>query len=339
MVSTQLLSALQERFGDSSLEFSEPPKSISGGYETLVYGFSLNTDIDGLTGPLVLRIFKQAAFVDQARRETAVQNSLATLGYLVPRVAAQFDTGINGLPFNVMERVPGHPMMENAELNESSMKRMIDWWAAVHVQLHQLSAAPVIEALEAAGFTQDRFSVDGRVRYLDRYFEGDTFDALRPVHAWLSDNRPAERTDPSVCHGDFHPGNIMVDGDQVTGVIDWPGIAIADPEFDIGTTMVLIRAGAAMIEPEIRPMIEAMADMYVARYNELSPVDMDRVRYYEAMRSFRAFVRGTAAHIPGLAEELAPRDQYPWAAEFTMNDLAGRLRQLTGIELPLPGGG
>lgn len=43
-----------------------------------------------------------------------------------------------------------------------------------------------------------------------------------------------------VCHGDFHPGNALVDGDRVS-VIDWPGAARGAPAADHARTLLLLR--------------------------------------------------------------------------------------------------
>lgn len=337
-IADQLLAALRQLSGDSNLDYTETPQRLTGGYETLTYGFQLSAESGELSGPLILRLFNNPGDTDQSRRESAFQNSLADLGYPVPRVVAQFDDGIANRPFNVMERIEGAPMMDEASLDPENIGRVIDWLATVHTRLHQIPSAPVIEAVEKAGFSLARFSLDGRLRYMQRYFEGDTFDALRPGFDWLIANRPAERESPSVCHGDFHPGNIMVKDGEVTGVIDWPGAAFADPEFDVGSSVVLLKVGAAMIDPAAVPFAQQMVSMYLKRYNELSPLDMGKLDYYEALRNFRAFIRGTALRTPGVDPELAPRDQYPWASEFATHALQARLAEITGINLPLPAG-
>lgn len=340
-IASQLLSALRQQTGVPGLEYAESPSRITGGQETITYGFSLAVPPENLAGQLILRIFPREGASRQGGREAAFQNALADLGYPIPRVVAQFDgaadSGIDNRAFNVMERVVGTPMMDEATLDPANIERLIGWLAKVHVRLHQAPSAPVIEAVAKAGFSQDQFSFDGRMNFMQRYFEGDAFNAIRPVHDWLVANRPSEQESPAVCHGDFHPGNIMVKDGEVTGVIDWPGAAFADPEFDVGTTLVLIKAGAGELEPEVRSMVVQIAEMYLRMYNEIKPLSAEKVDYYEALRSFRAFTRATALLTPGVDPALAPRDQYPWAGEFAMHQLQSRLKQITGVDLPLPG--
>jgi aminoglycoside phosphotransferase (APT) family kinase protein len=40
-----------------------------------------------------------------------------------------------------------------------------------------------------------------------------------------------------VVHWDFHGGNILVDGDRVSGVIDWDGLRFGDASFDLMTLL------------------------------------------------------------------------------------------------------
>ncbi len=335
-VAEQLLTALRQRCGDSSLEFSVSPTRITGGFETLTYGFQLSLESGNLAGPLVLRLFNQTSAADQSRREEAFQNSLADLGYPVPRVVGQFDSGVAGRSFNVMERIAGHSMMDEIERTEAAAVKITTWLAKIHTRLHQIPSAPVIEAVEQAGFPRDWFSTEGRLRYMGRYFEGSTFDALRPVFDWLVRNKPAEQVPPVVCHGDFHPGNIMVEDGNVTGVIDWSAVAFADRELDVATTLTLIKVGAGELEPEMRPLLDMMAALYLKVYQERAPLDLDKVRYHEVFRCFRAFTRATARHMPSIKPSLVPRDSYPWAGEFAMRMARAQVQDVTGIEMPLP---
>ncbi len=335
-IADQLIEALRNETGVSDLDYSEWPQRLTGGFETLTYGFSLTSPPETLAGQLILRLFNSAGDINQSRREAAFQNALSSLGYTVPAVHVQLDSAIDGKPVNIMERISGKSLMEGVELGPEDIQRVTVLMAKVHTRLHQVSSGSVIEAVEKAGFSKDQFTYEGRMRYIGRYFEDDTFEALRPVYDWLVENRPDERDEPAVCHGDFHPGNIMINGDEVTGVIDWPGAAFADPEMDVATSVILIRAGAGELEPEVRPMIQQIIDLYLHTYTQINPLDMEKVHYHEVARSFRAFTRGTALLTPGVRPELAPRDHYTWAGEFSMQQLKGRIAEVTGIELPMP---
>lgn len=45
--------------------------------------------------------------------------------------------------------------------------------------------------------------------------------------AWLKQHFPAPR-EKVICHGDLNPSNILTDGDEICGIIDWENIHISD---------------------------------------------------------------------------------------------------------------
>jgi aminoglycoside phosphotransferase (APT) family kinase protein len=169
-------------------------------------------------------------------------------------VVLHADAGIDGLPFKVMERVPGSPMLAGMATGEAAVHEASVQLGRVHAQLHSLPVKPVIAALENSGFGADEFSAARQVAEFGRYFEDYKLEWLRPGMDWLVKNRPADES-LAVCHGDFHPANIMVESGKVTGVIHWPGAAPGCPEHDVRTTVVLIKVAAAVypVEP---PMLE-----------------------------------------------------------------------------------
>lgn len=54
--------------------------------------------------------------------------------------------------------------------------------------------------------------------------------------AQLNPDLPAEASGAQLLHFDLHPLNVLVDGDRVSGVIDWTNAAAGDPRLDIGRT-------------------------------------------------------------------------------------------------------
>jgi aminoglycoside phosphotransferase (APT) family kinase protein len=77
---------------------------------------------------------------------------------------------------------------------------------------------------------------------------------LNDVAARLAhiEERPA-----SLVHGDCHPGNILVDGETLTAIIDWEEAALGDPRIDV-----------CWLDHAIRRHDAALADQFLYVYQE-----------------------------------------------------------------------
>ena len=339
-IAGDLLRHLHAEPGLERAAFDGPPVRLMGGFETLIYAFRLTRAPSALSGPLVVRVFAEAGGVGQARKEAVFQNAVAGTGYPAPRVV--FPGGerlIGGRAFNVMERVSGHSLMEDLLADLAAAPRVADQLAQTLADLHAVPSGRVADSLRDAGIPAHEAAMAGRLRYLQSYVADSALAHLEPGVEWLLENQPSERDVLSVCHGDFHPGNVIVDGGRVTGVLDWPGAQLADPEYDVAVSLVLMAVAAPELVSDVPPeAFEAFALAYLESYSRRRTVDPERVRYYRAYRAMRAFLRGTGALTPGVNPGLLPRDQYPWAAEGALQRLAGVIRETTGIALPLPPG-
>jgi aminoglycoside phosphotransferase (APT) family kinase protein len=60
--------------------------------------------------------------------------------------------------------------------------------------------------------------------------------------AWLRERAP-ENDAVTLVHGDFKPGNVLMQGDEVTLVLDWETAHLGDPLEDIGWVTNPLRAG------------------------------------------------------------------------------------------------
>jgi aminoglycoside phosphotransferase (APT) family kinase protein len=65
----------------------------------------------------------------------------------------------------------------------------------------------------------------------------------------------------SLIHGDYHPLNVLTDGQSITGVLDWPSSGSADPRVDIGHTAVLLQTGPLPPGP-IRPLVRVLRGLF-----------------------------------------------------------------------------
>ncbi len=229
-----------------------------------------------------------------------------------------------------MEEMMGEP---------EAATRVIDMLARTQSELHAAPSSGVANSLRDFGIAAEAFRIAGQLRLLQRYVTEPALVHLKPVVNWLIENRPDERDELSICHGDFHPGNVMVDGGRVSGVLDWPGALLADAEYDVAVSLVLMTVAGPSLVPEAPPGIfDAFAAAHLDSYSRRRTLDPVRLRYYRAHRAVRAFIRGTVVRTPGVDPELAPRDQYPWAEEGALRRLASVIKETTGIDVPLPPG-
>jgi aminoglycoside phosphotransferase (APT) family kinase protein len=226
-VARSLIADLQRTLDAPELAYAEPPVALTGGFDTAIYAFRLRGAAPEWSAPLVLRVYRLDARAEIARFEAAVHGCLAGLGMPVPRVLL-VDDGANALghPFVVMERAPGRNLV--AAILSTSAVRVPRWLAETQAQLHGLPAVALERALASAGFDPKERRGDAVFGELARAIEEHGLEGLRAASSWLAQSRPPPRREV-ICHGDFHPLNLLADGGRVTALIDWPNVRIAEP--------------------------------------------------------------------------------------------------------------
>jgi aminoglycoside phosphotransferase (APT) family kinase protein len=271
----------------------------------------------------------------RALKERVTQNALVGLGYPVPRVlAASADRGPLGAGFLLMERAAGRPLLEARPWGVSAAL------ADMHLRLHALDAETLLRALDeegrAAGGGVGRCAVtlESHLGALARRVEGGPWPGLAAGMRWLLARRPLDR-DPVICHGDFHPQNLLVADGRVSAVLDWPNVLVADAECDVAATLVILRLTPIELFPvpaALRPLLgglrSIMTGRYLARYRRARPLDAARLAYYEAAGCMRGLVRTTEAR-------LASSDNALDVSSFGER-LAARFARVTGVAVSLP---
>jgi aminoglycoside phosphotransferase (APT) family kinase protein len=75
---------------------------------------------------------------------------------------------------------------------------------------------------------------------------------LAVVISWLRANAPVSPLTVLV-HGDFKPGNLLLEGDEVTAILDWETVHLGDPHEDLGWVTNPLRAGEHRIPDVWQP--------------------------------------------------------------------------------------
>ena len=305
-----LVAYLRRTLGAPGIDLAEPLTVLSGGFDTEIYALRLRGAPPALAAPLVLRLLRPHHDPARALREQATQNAVADLGFPVPRVLmASAEAESLGAPFVLMQRLPGRPLLATRPIGMGGVL------ADLQLRLHELDPAPLAHALGASG------TFDAYLEVLERRVERGGFDHLAPLVAWLRSRRPPA-TAPVICHGDFHPQNVLLSEGRVSGVLDWPNALVADPAFDVAATvniLALVPVGLTSLPSGVRRLASLvqplLARRYLARYRRRRPIGGARLAYYRVAAALRALVTATEGRrrTDGAPSEL---DASPYAARL-----------------------
>ena len=349
-VAAGLLRYLSRASGRPDLTYAARPARISGGFDTAIFGFTLNRAPEHLSEPLILRLGQASADPQRFALEALVQNALAATGFPAPRAhVTETDKVVLGGPFVIMQRLQGRPLAHGVEgLAEGAsltgklrgmiglpvlFRRISATWVDTQMRLHDLPVEPLLQAVADAGLDERVVTFDGQYARLTAAIENATLSELKPVLFWLQANRPDPPRRVAICHGDFHPLNIMADAGRLTGVIDWANVVVAQPEMDVGSAIANITTAPFNVPPPMRPalqlIIRSALGSYVRSYRRVRPLDGHALRYFQVFRAFAQL--GWAA----VARRAGRTGTGAFASEAGMRSLTAFIGERSGVRVKL----
>ncbi len=107
---------------------------------------------------------------------------------------------------------------------------------------------------------------------------------LEMALAWLRAHKPVAQK-VTVVHGDYRTGNFLVDGNDITGILDWEMVHLGDPLEDVA--WVCVRAWRWAGDAKVGGLM--MRDDFYRRYEAASGlgVDPEAVRFWEVLGNFK----------------------------------------------------
>jgi aminoglycoside phosphotransferase (APT) family kinase protein len=268
--------------------------------------------------PLALRVFGTVAEDEVLQQEHAVLEFVAARDYPVPVPVAAVPIGPDnpvGLPWMALPRIEGDPLLTVIGRALWAAPRRLRELAALQVRLHAIPVAGC--PLPAQGALVDR--------WLDR--RGPDIAARQDsranaVLAGLTRQAGIVRDEqPVVCHGDFHPLNVLSRRDDAGWhhvVIDWTDAAVGDRHFDVARTLGLFRlasiaASSAIERTVLRAAGPGLARVYRRAYERGAPLDGDRIRYWTAAHFLWGWWQITQLHDGAFESTRADTESLPAA--------------------------
>lgn len=227
-------------------------------------------------GASVLKLYRSAG-LGHAHEIAAFEALRGTPG-LGPALREAVE--IDGRPGIVMERVEGSDMLALIERAPWRMFSLARALAEPHARIHEIEAPGSLTAsrsLLALRLASENVPADLRPA------------ALRELEALPDGDR--------LCHGDFHPGNVLVSRTGVR-VIDWNGATRGDPAGDFARSALLMRIGDPPpgTSKAMRALVlvgrSLFARPYASRYLRLRPVAPALRRSWEIVHAAARFAEG-----------------------------------------------
>ena len=217
-------------------------------------------DIFGCGEDRVIRVGRRPQDMERLRYEYKVYSLLGGTAVPVPRVF-ELST-MEGRTAIVMERLPGPSMMDELRARPFSARARAGELAELHSTVLATEVPP--------GLTDVKDKARHCVRRAEALDAG-TRDYIVGIVAGLPDGR-------SLCHGDFHPGNIMRRNGE-SCIIDWSAASVGDMHADIAHTYILLRVvprvpqQGRLQHAVARWIGRRMADAYLRAITRLVNVD------------------------------------------------------------------
>ena len=238
----------------------------------------------------VLRLLRQSGDSTRVERAAAAMRAAADAGVDVPKVYGT--TTVQGRAGLIMDRVDGPDLLALMGRRPWAVPRVARIVGRAQARMH--------DAVAPADLPSLRELVRKKIEAAELPAELADF-ALRKLDALPDGDR--------LCHGDFHPGNILL-GRDGPAVIDWTDATRGDPAADLARTRVLLRHAAV---PEHMPaLIRGMQAfgrgtffrLYLRAYARARPIDADLVDRWEIVRVADRVMEGIDAEQPALLDQL-----------------------------------
>ena len=234
-------------------------------------------------------------------REARLLRALEGTPVRVPRVLAESDESVLGVPFYVMEEMHGTvitsdvpEVLDSEEGRRGVSEELVDALVDIH--------AVDWRACGLEGYGKPTGYLERQLRRFTGLWEFNKtreLPVVEEVGQWLASNLP-DSPESTIVHGDYRLGNVMVADDapaRLVAIFDWELSTIGDPLADVGYLTVtwaepddpadvsFSRLSAATRQSGFLTRAEL-----TARYEERSGRSVSALNWYQALALWKAAV-------------------------------------------------
>ena len=232
----------------------------------------------------VLRVLRNPDDAELLQYEIAITKALLGSDVSVPEVYESLT--VDGKPAVAVQRIPGISMLAYMKAHPLKLKTLAHTLAELHIAV---SAAHVPGLKPARGRARVLTDKSAVLSLEDKAFVQQLIEALPDGEA--------------LCHGDFHPGNILMhDGKHY--IIDWFGAYQGDMLSDAAHTYLILKnvprfPGVSALAHVVMKLSGVMlAHAYLRSLRGLTDVDMGQFSRWLAVKAAERSFYGMPAEKP-----------------------------------------
>ena len=233
----------------------------------------------------ILRLLREPGAEQRNQGQAAAMEAARSRGVRVPAVLGA--TTVMGRPGLIMERIEGPDLLTVIGRRPWATFRVARICGEVQARLHEVRAP---SAIPPAKETLKQWIESSRQlpQHLAE-FALETLDGLPD----------GDR----LCHGDFHPGNILMAGEEPV-LIDWTNARRGDPMADVARTRFMLRVGEP--PPGTSVLLRVMSlvgrnllvALYLRSYRRQRPLDMRALKRWEIPIAAARLAEGIEEEVP-----------------------------------------
>lgn len=191
---------------------------VQGGFDMAMW----KVEHEGQT--YALRVFRPGE-QKNCERERVVMAAALAAGLPVPEVCA---AGVwQDRPALLISWLPGRTVADELRARPWRVWRLGIAFGRMQVAIHAVPAPDLLRQLPDPGIT----------------WKDEREQALQDRFRHLTSGKAA------LLHLDYHPYNLLTDGKQITGIVDWTGAHAGDPRADAARTVSILRVDPLARKP------------------------------------------------------------------------------------------